>query len=229
MFAVANSFTGKTSLAEDAVFETFMALWRHPPIEQRLSLRKFLTEQTADRAGCAAQLEALPFTGALSSGGPFMRLLRRPLQRGRCPPFSRTANLPVKGAKVTTSLHDSNHIEVTFGAESCSVQVTGRLDGHAVARLSETLRLIPVATASISLRLSSTAVGPGALVLLRHALQHHRAGMTPGCRLNVWADDPALRDALPSALLYAHTDAAAKDAHATAAATADGPEAHADR
>lgn len=109
---------------------------------------------------------------------------------------------------MSTNVLDSSHIGITLGTETCSIEVDGRLDAISVARLTETLRLIPTPTSRILLRLSATTVGPGALVLLRHSLQQHVAAREATCQFFIWADEPLLRAALPKALLRPPTDPA---------------------
>jgi DNA-directed RNA polymerase specialized sigma24 family protein len=74
----AKRLTGDNRVAEEVVFETFIAFWRDPPREGQQSLRQLLTRQTAHLATRERFARSAAVRASFSSDNPRLGVVRPP-------------------------------------------------------------------------------------------------------------------------------------------------------
>jgi hypothetical protein len=99
---------------------------------------------------------------------------------------------------------DTSQLDLTVDGTTWWLHLDGCLDEAAVRRLDNALLGLAVQPdLAVVVRLTSSSYAPGAVTLLRQVLRRHQSSRTRNNPLTVWTDEPPIRAALPSPMLYA--------------------------
>ncbi|HEX4019118.1 MAG TPA: hypothetical protein VHX15_20450 [Frankiaceae bacterium] len=104
---------------------------------------------------------------------------------------------------MTTDTGHTSRIDLAVDGTTWWLHLDGFLDEPTVSRLDDALRALVVQPElAVVVRVTSSGYAPGAITLLRQALQRHRHSRGHTNPLTVWTDEPAIRAALPAAMLH---------------------------
>jgi hypothetical protein len=104
---------------------------------------------------------------------------------------------------MTTDTDHTSRIDLTLDGTTWWLHLDGYLDEAAVSRLDDAIRALSVQRElAVVVRVTSSRYAPGALTLLRQVLRGHHISRTRTNPLTVWTDEPAIRAALPAAMIH---------------------------